>query len=81
MESPEDEEDVKLVKASAGLLADLEATLPRLLWKRRKSENAARRVHTQVKQRDLDYVIRLVSMLSLLSAIELIVQTDRTVPG
>lgn len=60
MESLDDDEDLKLVKASAGLLSDLETALPKLLWKRVKTDNENRRVHSQVKQRDLDYVIRLV---------------------
>jgi hypothetical protein len=60
MEGPDDEDDFKLVKASAGLLSDLEAALPKLLWKASKNTSDARRVHTEVKQRDLDYSIRLV---------------------
>ena len=33
MEAPDDDDDLKLVKASAGLLADFEASLPKVLWK------------------------------------------------
>lgn len=60
MESPDDEDDLKLVKASAGLLFDLEAALPKLLWKAKKNDTNLQRVHTRVKRRDLNYVINLV---------------------
>ena len=62
MEGADDEDDVKLVKASATLLSDLEDALPKLLWKRKRKDGDVIRVHTQVKQRDLDYVIRLVML-------------------
>ena len=60
MENAEDDEDLKLFKASATLLSDLEACLPQLLWRRAKSPSSRGRVHTQVKQRDLDHVLKLV---------------------
>lgn len=65
MESTEDDEDyeLKLVKASATLIADLEDALPKLLWKPAKSGNS-RKVHTQVRRRDLDRVINLVCVLA-----------------
>lgn len=59
MENSEEEDDLKLVKASASLLADLENALPKLLSKPAKS-GSGRRLHTRVKRRDLDYVTRLV---------------------
>jgi hypothetical protein len=62
METPDDEDDLKLAKQSAGLLSDLEAALPRVLWKASKNSGNVPRVHTQVKRRDLDYVIRLVRL-------------------
>lgn len=62
MESPDDDDDLKLVQASAGLLSDLEAALPKLLWKAPKSNSNIRRVHTQVKRRDLNYIIALVHL-------------------
>jgi hypothetical protein len=62
MESPDDEDDLKLVQASAGLLSALEAALPKLLWKASKNQSNRRRVHIEVKRRDLDYVIRLVHL-------------------
>ncbi len=62
MESPDDEDDLTLVQASAGLLSDLEAALPKLLWKTQKNKSDDRRVHVLVKRRDLDYVIRLVHL-------------------
>jgi tubulin-specific chaperone D len=66
MEGPDEEGDLKLVKASAGLLLDLEAALPKLLWKR-KTSSEGKRVHSQVKQRDLDYVIRLVILFQFVN--------------
>lgn len=60
MESAEDDEDLKLVQASAGLLDDLEASLPKLLWKHSKTGNGHGRVHTHIKRRDLEYVSKLV---------------------
>lgn len=59
MEGTEDDDDLRLVKASATLLADLEDALPKILWKPAKSGNG-RKVHTRVKRRDLDHVIHLV---------------------
>ena len=63
MENAEDDEDLRLVKASASLLADLEDALPKILWKPSKS-GIDRKVHTQVKRRDLDYVTKLVLHVS-----------------
>ena len=60
MESPDDEDDLKLVKASASLLSDLEAAIPKLLRKPPKNGSSQGQVHTQVRRRDLDYVIKLV---------------------
>lgn len=60
MEATDDDEDLKLVKASAGLLADLEQNIPKLFWKRTKSGQNRKRVHTCVKKRDLDTVVGLV---------------------
>lgn len=55
MENADEEDDLKLIKASAGLLTDLEHDLPRLLFK-----PGQRRAHTRVKKRDLDRVVNLV---------------------
>lgn len=63
MEPADDDDDLRLVKASATLLGDLEDVLPKLLWKSAKSGNA-RKVHSQIKRRDLDNVINLVRLLS-----------------
>ena len=60
MESPDDEDDLKLIQASAGLLSDLEAALPKLFWKASKNKSDGRRVHTYIKRKDLEYIIRLV---------------------
>lgn len=62
MEGTEEDVDLKLVKASATLLADLEDALPKVLWKSAKSGNG-RKAHTQVKGKDLDYITRLVRYL------------------
>lgn len=62
METTEEDDDLKLFKASATLLADLEDALPKVLWKPAKSGNA-RKVHTQAKSRDLDHAVRLVCAL------------------
>lgn len=58
METEDDENDLKLIKASANFLSDLQTSLPTLLWKSPRSGPARRRVHRQVRRRDLDYVIR-----------------------
>jgi hypothetical protein len=59
MEAQEDDDDLKLAKASAGLLSDLERDLPRILWKTKPS-SGHKRAHTQVKSRDLDRIINYV---------------------
>lgn len=63
MEATEEEDDVELAKASVGLLADLESQVPKLLWKKLKSDGVRGAVHSCVRQRDLDYVIRLVGWI------------------
>lgn len=60
MEATDEDDDLKLVKASAGLLLDLESALPKILWKPRKNGSSRGRVHSQVRKRDLYYVIELV---------------------
>ncbi|KAK5165127.1 uncharacterized protein LTR77_009224 [Saxophila tyrrhenica] len=60
MEGLEDEDDLRLVQASAGLLNDLQESLPKLLWKPSKSGTRHGPVHRQVKRRDLDHVINLI---------------------
>lgn len=66
METTDEDEDLLLVKASAGLLADLERDLPKLLWK--PSDNGPStstnrgHVHTQVRHKDLSYIINLVHL-------------------
>jgi len=64
IESPEDDADLKLIQASAGLLSDLELALPKLLWRPSKTGVNHGRVHTQVKRKDLDYVIKLVRSIA-----------------
>ena len=62
MESQDDDDDtdLKLVRASLGLLSDLESSLPKVLWNRSKAGSDLGRVHTRVKQQDLDYIVKLV---------------------
>lgn len=62
MEEPDDEDDLKLVRASAGLLSDLENALPKLLWKRPKTNTRRGPVHKQVQRRDLQFVVNLVRL-------------------
>jgi hypothetical protein len=65
MEGNDDDEDVKLARASAGLLADLELSLPKILWKKpAENQTAHGRVHSRVRQKDLDYIINLVCSTS-----------------
>lgn len=51
----QDDDDLRLIRASNSLLEDLERSLPRLLWKSKTN-----RVHQLVRLRDLDYVLQLV---------------------
>lgn len=64
MENNEEDEDAKLARASAGLLADLEASLPQLLWKTSRSSPGERRLHSCIRRRDLDYLLNLVCLRS-----------------
>ncbi|CAK4030394.1 Tubulin-specific chaperone D [Lecanosticta acicola] len=59
MENSEEDDDLQLVKASATLLAELERDLPRTLWKPTKP-GQAKRVHSQIRLRDLDHIISLI---------------------
>lgn len=60
MDDSNEDDDLKLVKASAGLLSDLQDALPKLLWKPSEVDNKRGAVHTQVKQRDIEHVVNLV---------------------
>jgi hypothetical protein len=60
MEANDEDEDVKLARASAGLLADLESCLQKGLWKPARDHAQRGRVHSRVRQKDLDYIINLV---------------------
>ena len=64
MDGPDDDADLKLVKASATLLSDLEDALPKLLWRPSKNATGKGRVHTQVKRKDLDNVLKLVRSMA-----------------
>ncbi|GAM85092.1 hypothetical protein ANO11243_030950 [Dothideomycetidae sp. 11243] len=54
----DDQDDALVVKASATLLHDLEAALPKILWKHQHGR--ALRVHRYVKWRALDHLIGLI---------------------
>lgn len=60
MEQNDEDDDIKLAKASAGLLADLESCLPKVLWKPSRTNAERGRVHSHVRRKDLDYIINLV---------------------
>jgi hypothetical protein len=61
MEANDEDEDVKLARASGGLLADLESCLQKVLWKPSRNHGASHgRVHSRVRQKDLEYLINLV---------------------
>lgn len=82
MENNEEDNDVKLARASAGLLADLEASLPKLLWKTSRTSSAERRFHSCVRRRDLDYVLNLVCPISgIVLSQSSRVAIDRTISG
>lgn len=52
----EEDDELQLIRASPGLLSDLQTALSKLLWK----QGGQNRVHQLVRLRDLDHVIRLV---------------------
>ena len=56
----EGDDNLQLMRASAGLLSNLQVALTKLLWKR-----GDKRVHHLVRVRDLDHVIQLVCFASL----------------
>ena len=64
MKTNEEDDDLQLVRASAGLLLDLETHLPKLLWKPSdkgtSSSDVHGPVHTRVRHKDLAYIINLV---------------------
>ncbi|KAI7283739.1 hypothetical protein KC345_g2748 [Hortaea werneckii] len=60
MESNDDDADLRLIKASSTLLSDLQDALPKALWRPSKTDSAHGRVHSQVRQRDLDNILQLI---------------------
>ena len=63
MEVADDEENLGLVKASVGLLADLENGIQKVVWKSHTTilpRNKSIPVHSQVKKRDLEWLVQLV---------------------
>lgn len=63
MDGADDDEDLKLIKASAGLLADFETALPKVLWK--SSTSQPKRAHRFVKRRDLNRLVQLVCLVDV----------------
>jgi hypothetical protein len=49
---PAEDDDVKLVRASSELIADIHALLTRILWKK-TAKDERRKVHRVAKERDL----------------------------
>lgn len=59
-----EDEDIKLQRASASLLSDLQALLDRVLWKLKVENSGYGQIHRRVREADLDRVISLVAFLS-----------------
>jgi hypothetical protein len=59
MASAEDD-DVWLLRASAGMVDAVNSLLSRLLWKKRSRDTSQAEVHRVVKERELDRLILLV---------------------
>ncbi|OJD35564.1 beta-tubulin cofactor d [Diplodia corticola] len=55
-----DDEDIRLQRASAGLLSDLRSSLGKILWKSTPASAGHRRIHRLVRQRDLDRLLSFV---------------------
>lgn len=60
MDNADEDDDIKLAKASIGLLNSLEQDIPKLLYKSALTGTRSKRVHTRVKRRHLDHVVNLV---------------------
>ncbi|KAI5362715.1 Putative armadillo-like helical, tubulin-specific chaperone D, tubulin-folding cofactor D [Septoria linicola] len=58
MGGTDEDDDLKLVQASAGLLADLETDLSKVLYQ--TSPTQSRRAHRHVKRRDLNRLVQLI---------------------
>lgn len=58
-----DDEDIRLQRASAGLLSDLHSSLGKILWKSTPVSAGRRQVHGLVRQRDLDRLLSFVQPL------------------
>jgi hypothetical protein len=74
----EGDDDLQLIRASAGLLSDLQSALSKLLWKSGGAQG--RRVHHLVRLRDLEHVIQLVCLVHGTWIECLLIYTDRTFP-
>nr|POE51791.1 hypothetical protein CFP56_25998 [Quercus suber] len=62
MDGGEDDDELKLAKVSAGLLVDLETSMPTLLWKPSNGGPGHGAVHSRIRRRDLEHVVRLVRL-------------------
>ncbi|KAK4617744.1 Tubulin-specific chaperone D [Fulvia fulva] len=60
MDNADEDDDIKLAKASIGLLNSLEQDIPKLLYKSALTGTRSKRVHTRVKRRHLDHVVNLI---------------------
>ena len=59
-----EDEDIKLQRASASLLSDLQALLDRVLWKLKVENSGYGQIHRRVREADLERIISLVAFLS-----------------
>lgn len=55
-----DDDDIRLQKASGGLISELGVLLDVILWRRLDPASKSRKVHSRVRKRDLDRAITLV---------------------
>nr|OQO24217.1 hypothetical protein B0A51_07608 [Rachicladosporium sp. CCFEE 5018] len=60
METSDEDDDIRLVRASATLLSDLESSLLKVLWKKSITGRSHGAVHSRVRSKDLAYIISLV---------------------
>ncbi|OQO05667.1 hypothetical protein B0A48_09759 [Cryoendolithus antarcticus] len=60
METFDEDDDIRLVRASATLLSDLESSLPKVLWKKSTTGSSHGAVHSRVRSKDLACIISLI---------------------
>lgn len=77
-----DDEDIRLQRASAGLLSDLRSSLEKILWKPTPGSQGQRRVHRLVRQQDLYRLLSFVGEYVVLMRLSLLTRLqDRAIPG